>query len=806
MKERHEADKRTRIARKEAGYVSVMCHVPPAMADQMDLRRGDTPRSRWLVEQAAAAMNVEVTEFGRKSGRPQGRRNNSKGPSMDDLTTMTAAAFAEGGPLERALRDVGRPYAVNAVQVRYADLSAKALMGDGDSSRRGVTTCLEGDTGVGKTYGYLIPMCLHVALCKARGEPIRAMVSTHTLELQRQIVGQEFPVVAAVVREMVGQDLAIAPLKGMRNFVSPRRVAELRDALKDADTLDPETEAALESLAAHPGGDILDWLERNEMPRSVRQADICLLPGADPVEAADYIGHRSDADAADVVVLTHAMTMVSCLSGHSFLKATASRPAVDVAVFDEADRLPSAAESFFNTRISVPMISGIAENLKDYDFHGLSDLCGAVRTWMETQFNVLRDDYSSQFRREGQGGFILLGGSRTDRLRSEARDLADNVRSQLMKGAAAAALKAMPSDDVAEIEAVARQLESFVRDCDDPRDNRSVPAIRWSPVKQYASFSSIPLFPGELVSSLWSRRKNDPTPPFLRSIIMTSATLDAPGATPGSFLNFRRSVGIKPWHDFNEAGSAALAPDDFGRMSLVLADRATPHPRGDSGDGETSDPGWIAYVARALAEAKRRGGRSLVLLPSYRDTASIAQAARDIGVELAEHVRGKPLADYLPAFREDPNGMLITPAGWEGLNLPGLLSHVVIPRIPYPVIDSARNRALHDAYVLRGVAEDKVKDLLYSIMSENSRRKTKQGAGRLIRSATDRGTVWILDPRFPLPRTITSDRRRRQVNAPNPSYMAFAFSIPERFRGGIDGAYEDAEVFPFGAARAAAAE
>lgn len=804
MKERHAADRKTRIARKAAGYVPVMCLVPPALAEEMDGRRGDTPRSRWLVEQAAAAMDIEIIEFGRKPGRPPGRRNPSKGNMMDDLPTMTAAAFAEGGPLERALRDLGRSYAVNPAQVRYAGHAAKAIAAD---DKRGVTTCLEGETGTGKTLGYLIPMCLDIAIRRDRGEPARGMVSTYTLDLQRQIVGQEFQVAAAVVREMAGQELTVAPLKGMRNFVSVRRVAALRTALKEAGTLDPETDAVLDSLAVHPGGDILDWLETNELPRTVKQADICLLPGSDPTEAMDYILHRSVADEADVVVMTHAMTMVSCLSGHSFLKETGQRPGIDVAVMDEADRLPSAAESFFNTRISVPMLSGIGENLKNYGFDGLAEVTGEVREWMERQFNVLRTSYASQFRREGEGGFILLGGSRTDKLRSEARDLADKVRSQVMKGAAAAALKAMPRDDVAEIEAIGYQLEGFVKDCDKPRDDRSVPAIRWSPVKQYASFSSIPLFPGELVSSLWSKGKKDaPAPSLLRSIIMTSATLDAPGADAGNFLSFRRAVGIKPWHDFNEAGSAALAPDDFGRMSLVLADRATPHPRGDSEDGESSDPEWIAYAARALAEAKRRGGRSLVLLPSYRDTASIAQAARELGVDLAEHARGSRLTDYLTAFKEDPNGMLITPAGWEGLNLPGLLSHVIIPRIPYPVVDSARNRALHDAFVLRGVAEDQVNSVLFARMNDDSRRKLKQGIGRLLRSAADHGTVWILDPRFPLPRTITSDRRRRQVNSSKAAYMPFALSIPERFRGGIDGAYEDAEVFPFADAQAAAAE
>src|SRR5690349_3155950 len=73
MPSRQALDKKTRTARKEAGYVSVMCHVPPALAVEMDALRGTTPRSRWLIEQVLDARGLEVAELGRKSGRPRTR-------------------------------------------------------------------------------------------------------------------------------------------------------------------------------------------------------------------------------------------------------------------------------------------------------------------------------------------------------------------------------------------------------------------------------------------------------------------------------------------------------------------------------------------------------------------------------------------------------------------------------------------------------------------------------------------------------------------------------------------------------------
>lgn len=718
---------------------------------------------------------------------------------MPDLIDLTAKAFAPAGTLAQVLKRLDRPYAVNPQQVRYADLTAKAFLGDGDL--RGFITCLQGETGVGKTLGYTIPMCLHLAMTQRRG-----LVSTHTLHLQRQIVGREFEVAAAVAKELTGVSLTIAPQKGRRNFVSVSRIQALRDALHEAGALDDAAKEALESLAAFPSGDIGEWKEMNDLPSSIKPADICLLPGADNEESAAYNAHLEAARSANILVVTHALLMRFCMQWNALHDEESGMDRFDVAVLDEADELPSAADSVFNTRISAPMIEGIGENLKKFGFGGVSDLSGKMREWMDVQYNALRLNYSSPFRRDGAGGFVLLGGRRAEDIRDEARDLADMLSSQLRKGASAAIRKGMLREDAAEIEATAQQLTDFVKACDKPGGDRSVPAIRWSPVKSYGAFSTVPLWPGRLVSTLWADRKEGPKP-FLRSIIMTSATLDAPGATASRFFGFKLDVGISDkYNHYNEAGSMSLAPDKFGKMDFVLADRRVPVPRDDTTEENASNPKWISYVGQCLAEAKSRGGRSLVILPSYRDTEAIAEAARDLGVDLIEHRRGSRVTDYLESFLNDPNGMLITPAAWQGLDLPGQLSHVIIPRVPYPVVDSAKNQARLDAFAMRGHDGNKANGFLFAYSSDQSRRKLKQGIGRLLRSVTDKGTVWILDPRFPLPETITSNRRLRQSNLPKSSYMAMAACIPERFRKGIAATYADAEIFPYVEAAVMAAE
>lgn len=709
---------------------------------------------------------------------------------MKDLITLTAEAFSKDGPLAQVLKGLDRSYTINPKQTQYADLTAKALLGEPDV--RGLMTLLEGETGVGKTLGYLVPLCLHLGLTGKKG-----LVSTYTLHLQRQIVHREFQAAAQVAQMMTGVTLSVAPQKGRRNFVSQSRVRDLSFALKDEGQLDDVTKKALDSLADFPSGDIGEWQEANELPAKVKVGDICLLPGSDATECWAYLAHKEAAKDADVLVVTHALLMHSCKTWNSaFGKGSEGEPPFDAAIIDEADRLPSAAESVFNARVSVPMVESIARSMQSHGFSGASDVVEKWRGWMDDQFAILSSKYSSAFKRDGAGGFVVLGDQRTEAMLSDARDLADLLSSQLRKGVASCRHK-MSNDDAEEISAIAHQLTEFVDVCDNPGSAYSSPVVRWSPVRTYGSFSTVPLWPGRLVTRLWRERK-DGSQPYLRTIVMTSATLDAPGQNKARFFDFRDQIGLNAKFDnYNEAGSASLSPEIFGKMDFVLADRRVPKPSPEGSDGEFSDPDWIKYVARAIRAARDKGGRSLVILPSYRDVAKIAEEARSLGVDLIEQRPGERVSDHLPAFTSpaNPNGVFITPTAWEGVDLPGILRHVIIPRIPFAVRDNARNRALLDKFLSRGLDENKASGILYIHSNANTRRKLRQGFGRGIRSPHDSVTLWVLDPRFPLPDSLAGNRKLRQPNLPVPAFMQLAACIPERFRSGIFSTYDDAQIF-----------
>lgn len=111
-----------------------------------------------------------------------------------------------------------------------------------------------------------------------------------------------------------------------------------------------------------------------------------------------------------------------------------------------------------------------------------------------------------------------------------------------------------------------------------------------------------------------------------------------------------------------------------------------------------------------------------------------------------------------------------------------------------PVEDKAWDQAAYKALMqVRGMTDSAIQQSIYFKQMANTKRKLRQGLGRAIRSASDSAHILILDPRFPLPTTITTDRHARAYN--NPRYLSLADCLPDRFRSGKSAVYPSAKVF-----------
>src|SRR5438309_6420101 len=150
-----------------------------------------------------------------------------------DLVQQVEEIFSPNGLLSRATNFEFRPQ-----QQQMAVAVARAL----EAKEHLV---VEAGTGVGKSIGYLVP-----AILFAVANSKKAVVSTHTINLQEQLVEKDLPMLAKILPV----EFSFTMLKGRQNYLCTRR---LHKAMQQADSL--FTSPEVEELQR-----IYEWSKRTE--------------------------------------------------------------------------------------------------------------------------------------------------------------------------------------------------------------------------------------------------------------------------------------------------------------------------------------------------------------------------------------------------------------------------------------------------------------------------------------------------------------------------------------------------------------
>ncbi len=232
-------------------------------------------------------------------------------------------------------------------------------------------------------------------------------------------------------------------------------------------------------------------------------------------------------------------------------------------------------------------------------------------------------------------------------------------------------------------------------------------------------------------------------------VVATSATL----RLGGSFGEFAEAWGLAgPGVDLDappQVPSAAAAgswaftdvgsPFDYRRQAMLYVARDLPAP----GRQPVAD----AALSRIAALIRASGGRTLVLASSWRSVDAIAEHLRDAaipGAPLLVQERGSPVGPLVAAFASEECSVLVgTRSLWQGVDVPGpSCTCVIIDKIPFPRPDDPLLAARAEAAAASGASGFAAVSLPHAALL------LAQGAGRLIRSDSDRGVVAILDPRL----------------------------------------------------------
>ena len=138
----------------------------------------------------------------------------------ESLIEEVDAVFSEGGLLSKARNFEYRPQ-----QQAMARAVAESLI-------HGEHLIVEAGTGVGKSLAYLIPSILFAAKAGKK-----AIISTHTINLQEQLVEKDLPMLQAILPVSFSYTM----LKGRQNYLCTKR---LEKACRVADGLFTTPESA----------------------------------------------------------------------------------------------------------------------------------------------------------------------------------------------------------------------------------------------------------------------------------------------------------------------------------------------------------------------------------------------------------------------------------------------------------------------------------------------------------------------------------------------------------------------------------
>jgi ATP-dependent DNA helicase DinG len=218
------------------------------------------------------------------------------------------------------------------------------------------------------------------------------------------------------------------------------------------------------------------------------------------------------------------------------------------------------------------------------------------------------------------------------------------------------------------------------------------------------------------------------------SVILTSATLSVAGKSPFEFIQSRLGVTQAATHQFG-------SPFNYQEQAELILLRDMPEPSEK-----------LAYEAATVAMIKRyverTDGHAFALFTSYDMLSRCAQQLQSWLAErrlaLYSQADGVPRSTMIAQFKANPRGLLLgTDSFWQGVDVPGeALSNVIITKLPFSVPDQPLFEARLEAIRQRGgnpFVEYQVPEAVL---------KLKQGFGRLIRTARDKGIVVILDPRI----------------------------------------------------------
>ncbi len=595
---------------------------------------------------------------------------------------------------------------------------------------------VEAGTGTGKSFAYLV-----CAIDRALRTNTKAIISTHTINLQEQLINQDIPFLA----KALDYDFTAALAKGRSNYICLRRLSYATKMGKNLfDDIVSEIFEINQWASDTSDGSLSDI----DFPVSATAWDQvksehgnCRGRKCPMYRDCHYWRARRRLETCDLIVVNHAL-LFSDLALKE--KSLGILPEYSYIILDEAHNIENVAQDHFGINISNLTINYLLNGLYRKGNKGLLaytdckegiELVKQCRESADIFFTQVQSWYESSYRETNgrcQKYFVEDNLSESLRkLRISIKKYADSLDQENDTK-----LEVMRSVD--RLKSLEQDLKTFIT-----QSNNNTEHVYWVESRNgritRTYLRSAPIDVGEDIKKCLFDT--------FTSVITTSATLSCGAGAKEDFDFFSSRIGLK---DFNALMLGS--PFDYEKQVTLHIEASLPEPNSPE------------FATQAIEAIKRHltasQGKAFVLFTSYSMLHKFADAIQnwffENNIQLLKQGDKLDRSSLLDEFKQDTNSVLFgTDSFWQGVDVPGeSLSNVIIVRLPFAVPSHPLIQGRIEK--LREAGEKP----FFKYQLPNAIIKFKQGFGRLVRKKDDKGCVVILDSRI-----VTKSYGRKFIEA-----------------------------------------
>lgn len=623
----------------------------------------------------------------------------------------------------------------------------------------GKHTLIEAGTGVGKSLGYLLPAAY---LAKEKGLPV--VVSTHTIQLQEQIIQNEIPLLAKILPF----DVKSVLLKGRNHYISLEKFT--LSLLEENDNYDTtltkmqilvwltETNTGdRDELNLSSGGNIFWNKIKNEQTIFSRNK---IWQDQD-----FYLRAKNEAENADIIITNHSLLLSNLSAETSFL------PEFDYAVIDEGHHFEKVASQYFGRSLDYLTTRLLLSQFGHYDqrllFYELEMILESIKAPKEEvpqveKINQLCADLTYEMDEFFKRTAYYAKSNSTDRRgsnRAKVRflhDGGDKERNALVHSAERFSflLKDLLTAITQRLELIKNNKEyltskqkgkleeviSFKNDLAELRMTvqdcfiKKTDDVKWIEI-DFRSQQNVTTFyaqPTFVATSLREKFFN-----IKKGVVLTSATL----TVNNSFDYMIKEIGL----DKNATLTMTISsPFDYKNQVQLLIPEDLPEVNATSLDDYV-----ISITEHIITIAEATKGRMLILFTAHDMLKKTYELIKESGflndfAMIAQGITSGSRSRLTRNFQRYDKAILLgTSSFWEGVDIPGEdLSCLVIVRLPFSPPDEPLTEAKCQVIKQQGGNAFTEYSLPEAIL------RFKQGFGRLIRTEKDRGIMMVFDKRI----------------------------------------------------------